>query len=158
MPDSTSALPELAIDVRGLTKTYAASKKMPAKQALKGVDLAVPRGSIFGLLGSTMLLGMHGATIVATARYGSELELDEIEVEGSGTHRAQLFWRWVMGFNANADSIHVWAFWFAILCVVAGAIGLLLSGTVIKDWFTWAQSVHIVAPADAAADWSQFVQ
>ncbi len=114
--------------------------------------------SIFGLLGSTMLLGMHGATIVATARYGSELELDEIEVEGSGTHRAQLFWRWVMGFNANADSIHVWAFWFAILCVVAGAIGLLLSGTVIKDWFTWAQSVHIVAPADAAADWSQFVQ
>lgn len=48
---STSALPELAIEVTGLTKTYAASKKMPAKQALKGVDLAVPRGSIFGLLG-----------------------------------------------------------------------------------------------------------
>ena len=51
MPDSSTALPELAIDVTGLTKTYAASKKMPAKQALKGVDLAVPRGSIFGLLG-----------------------------------------------------------------------------------------------------------
>jgi ABC-2 type transport system ATP-binding protein len=51
LPDSSSSLPELAIDVTGLTKTYAASKKMPAKQALKGVDLAVPRGSIFGLLG-----------------------------------------------------------------------------------------------------------
>lgn len=114
--------------------------------------------SIFGLLGSTMLLGMHGATIVATAKYGAELELQEIEVEGPGTHRAQLFWRWTMGFNANAESIHVWAFWFAILCVVAGAIGLLLSGTIIKDWYSWAQSVHITAPFDPKADWSQFVQ
>jgi ABC-2 type transport system ATP-binding protein len=51
LPDSSSTLPELAIDVTGLTKTYAASKKMPAKQALKGVDLQMPRGSIFGLLG-----------------------------------------------------------------------------------------------------------
>ena len=50
-PDSSSALPALAIEATGLTKTYAASKRMPEKQALKGVDLAVPRGSIFGLLG-----------------------------------------------------------------------------------------------------------
>jgi len=34
-----------------VTKTYAASKRMAAKQALKGIDLAIPRGSIFGLLG-----------------------------------------------------------------------------------------------------------
>jgi ABC-2 type transport system ATP-binding protein len=46
-----SAAPELAIEAKGLTKTYAASKKMAAKQALKGIDLAVKRGSIFGLLG-----------------------------------------------------------------------------------------------------------
>ena len=51
MSDSSSALPDLAIDVKGLTKTYAASKKMPAKQALKGIDLEIPRGSVFGLLG-----------------------------------------------------------------------------------------------------------
>jgi ABC-2 type transport system ATP-binding protein len=51
MRDSAAPAPALAIDVTGLTKTYAASKKMPAKQALKGVDLAVPRGSVFGLLG-----------------------------------------------------------------------------------------------------------
>ncbi len=51
MRDSAAPAPTLAIDVTGLTKTYAASKKMPAKQALKGVDLAVPRGSVFGLLG-----------------------------------------------------------------------------------------------------------
>jgi ABC-2 type transport system ATP-binding protein len=43
--------PDLAIEAVGLTKTYAASKKMPAKQALKGIDLAIPRGSVFGLLG-----------------------------------------------------------------------------------------------------------
>jgi ABC-2 type transport system ATP-binding protein len=45
------SLPALAIEARGLTKTYAASRKMAAKQALKGIDLAIPRGSIFGLLG-----------------------------------------------------------------------------------------------------------
>jgi ABC-2 type transport system ATP-binding protein len=47
----TAALPDYAIQAVGLTKTYAASRKQPAKQALKGVDLAIPRGSIFGLLG-----------------------------------------------------------------------------------------------------------
>ena len=40
-----------AIEISGLTKTYAKSKKAAAKTALKGVDLVVPRGSIFGLLG-----------------------------------------------------------------------------------------------------------
>ena len=40
-----------AISVSGLRKTYAGSGKAPAKEALKGIDLAIPRGSIFGLLG-----------------------------------------------------------------------------------------------------------
>ena len=40
-----------AIEIKALTKTYAKSKKAPAKTALKGVDLTVSRGSIFGLLG-----------------------------------------------------------------------------------------------------------
>lgn len=40
-----------AIAARGLRKTYAGSKKSPPKEALKGIDLFVPRGSIFGLLG-----------------------------------------------------------------------------------------------------------
>ncbi|MCB2112161.1 MAG: ABC transporter ATP-binding protein [Parvularculaceae bacterium] len=40
-----------AISARGLRKTYARTKKSPAKEALKGVDLDVPTGSIFGLLG-----------------------------------------------------------------------------------------------------------
>ncbi len=40
-----------AISIRGLRKTYAATKRSPAKEALKGVDLDIPVGSIFGLLG-----------------------------------------------------------------------------------------------------------
>ncbi len=40
-----------AIEIKGLTKTYKKSKKSPAKKALKGIDLIIPRGSIFGLLG-----------------------------------------------------------------------------------------------------------
>lgn len=46
-----NALPVNAIEVRGLKKTYAGSKKSPAKTALRGVDLTVKRGSMFGLLG-----------------------------------------------------------------------------------------------------------
>lgn len=42
---------ENALEITGLRKTYAATKRTPAKEALQGVDLAVPRGSIFGLLG-----------------------------------------------------------------------------------------------------------
>lgn len=102
--------------------------------------------SIFFLLGSTVLLAMHGATIVATSRYGSHREIEEMITEGTGTHRAQLFWRWTMGFNVNSKSIHDWCWWFACLTVITGGIGLLLSGTVIMDWFTWAQQIGIVAP------------
>lgn len=40
-----------AIEIQNLRKTYKASRKSPAKEALKGVDLIIPRGSIFGLLG-----------------------------------------------------------------------------------------------------------
>jgi len=44
-------LPDYAIEARALTKTYPATRMMAATQALKGIDLTVPRGSIFGLLG-----------------------------------------------------------------------------------------------------------
>ncbi|MEM9628347.1 MAG: ABC transporter ATP-binding protein [Pseudomonadota bacterium] len=43
--------PDLAIEIAGLAKTYAGSKSQPPKEALKGVDLSIRRGSIFGLLG-----------------------------------------------------------------------------------------------------------
>jgi len=44
-------LPDYAIEARGLVKTYPATKTTPEMRALRGVDLAIPRGSIFGLLG-----------------------------------------------------------------------------------------------------------
>lgn len=47
----TESLPVNAIEVHGLEKTYAGSKKAPPKTALRGVDLVIPRGSMFGLLG-----------------------------------------------------------------------------------------------------------
>lgn len=47
MPD---ALPEFAIQARGLSKVYGAGGPAP-KQALKGIDLDIPRGSFFALLG-----------------------------------------------------------------------------------------------------------
>ena len=40
-----------AIEIQGLKKTYATTGKTAPKEALKGIDLAIPRGSIFGLLG-----------------------------------------------------------------------------------------------------------
>jgi ABC-2 type transport system ATP-binding protein len=43
--------PALAIEVRGLRKTYKGGRHHPMREALAGIDLAVPRGSIFGLLG-----------------------------------------------------------------------------------------------------------
>ena len=43
--------PDYAIEARNVVKTYAATKTTPQMQALKGIDLLVPRGSVFGLLG-----------------------------------------------------------------------------------------------------------
>jgi len=48
---SQTAAPDNAIEARGLNKIYKSQNGQPEKHALKGVDLAVPRGRIFGLLG-----------------------------------------------------------------------------------------------------------
>lgn len=44
-------LPANAVEVRGLRKTYRGSRRSGPKEALKDVNLDIPRGSIFGLLG-----------------------------------------------------------------------------------------------------------
>lgn len=44
-------LPDYAIEAIDLVKTYPATKTSPEMRALKGLNLAIPRGSIFGLLG-----------------------------------------------------------------------------------------------------------
>jgi len=43
--------PAFAVEITDLVKTYRGSKNLPDKQALKGINLQIPRGSIFGLLG-----------------------------------------------------------------------------------------------------------
>ncbi|MBL8791474.1 MAG: photosynthetic reaction center subunit M [Rhizobiales bacterium] len=93
--------------------------------------------SIAFLYGSALLFAMHGATILAVSRYGGEREIEQIVDRGTASERAALFWRWTMGFNATTESIHRWAWWFAVLCPIAGGIGILLTGTVVDNWYDW---------------------
>ena len=102
--------------------------------------------SIVFLYGSTLLFAMHGATILAVTRYGGDREIDQIVDRGTASERAALFWRWTMGWNATMESIHRWAWWFAVLCPLAGGIGILLTGTVVDNWYLWAVK-HGVAPS-----------
>ncbi len=101
--------------------------------------------SIVFLYGSALLFAMHGATILAVGRYGGERELEQITDRGTASERAALFWRWTMGFNATMESIHRWAWWFAVLCPLTGGIGILLTGTVVDNWFLWAIEHHYAA-------------
>jgi photosynthetic reaction center M subunit len=101
--------------------------------------------SIVFLYGSVLLFAMHGATILAVTRYGGEREIEQIIDRGTASERAGLFWRWTMGFNASMESIHRWAWWFAVLCPLTGGIGILLTGTVVDNWYLWAIK-HGVAP------------
>ncbi len=102
--------------------------------------------SIVFLYGSTLLFAMHGATILAVGRYGGEREIEQITDRGTASERAALFWRWTMGFNATMESIHRWAWWFAVLTTLTGGIGILLTGTVVDNWHEWAIEHHF-APA-----------
>ncbi len=102
--------------------------------------------SIAFLYGSALLFAMHGATILAVGRYGGEREIEQIVDRGTASERAALFWRWTMGFNATMESIHRWAWWFAVLTTLTGGIGILLTGTVVDNWYLWAVK-HGVAPA-----------
>jgi photosynthetic reaction center M subunit len=101
--------------------------------------------SIAFLYGATLLFAMHGATILAVSRFGGEREIEQIVDRGTASERAALFWRWTMGFNATMESIHRWAWWFAVLCPLVGGIGILLTGTVVDNWYLWAVK-HNFAP------------
>ena len=102
--------------------------------------------SIVFLYGSVLLFAMHGATILAVSRFGGEREIEQIVDRGTASERAALFWRWTMGFNATMESIHRWAWWFAVLTPLTGGIGILLTGTVVDNWYLWGVK-HNIAPA-----------
>ncbi|MEL7214214.1 MAG: photosynthetic reaction center subunit M [Pseudomonadota bacterium] len=103
--------------------------------------------SIVFLYGSALLFAMHGATILAVTRFGGDREIEQIVDRGTASERAALFWRWTMGFNATMEGIHRWAWWFAVLTTLTGGIGILITGTVVDNWYVWAQE-HGYAPLD----------
>lgn len=67
-------MPQNALEITGLSKTYAASGRAGPKEALKNVDLTVRRGSIFGLLGpngagkSTLINILAGLVVKTSGR------------------------------------------------------------------------------------------
>jgi ABC-2 type transport system ATP-binding protein len=80
-----------AIRLRGLTKTYGKSGGV-AKQALCGVDLDIPRGSLFGLLGpngagkSTLINIMAGLVLKTQGTvevWGADIDRDPRRVRAS---------------------------------------------------------------------------
>ena len=62
-------LPDYAIEISGLNKTYKGTSLQPSKEALLDINLKIPRGSFFGLLGpngagkSTIINIMAGLVI-----------------------------------------------------------------------------------------------
>ncbi len=81
-----------AIEIQNLTKTYRDRKTGEQKEALKGVDLTVPRGAFFGLLGpngagkSTMINIMAGTVVKSggTVRInGYDIDRDVRKAKGS---------------------------------------------------------------------------
>ncbi len=101
--------------------------------------------SIVFLYGSTMLFCMHAGTILAVSKFGGERESHDIIDRSSAQERASLFWRWTMGFNSSFESIHRWIFWFATLTTLTGGIGILITGTVVDNWYLWGVK-HGIAP------------
>jgi len=102
--------------------------------------------SIAFLYGSAIIFAMHGATILATGRYGAHREIEQIVDRGTAAERGGIFWRWTMGFNASFESIHRWAWWFAVLTTLTGGIGIILTGTVVDNWYLWGMEHGLVPP------------
>ncbi len=49
--ESAARVPAYAVETKALSKTYPASRGHPPQRALVDIDLAIPRGALFGLLG-----------------------------------------------------------------------------------------------------------
>lgn len=77
---------ENAIEIRGLNKTYKATKRMSEKVALTDITLDIPRGSIFGLLGpngagkSTIINILAGLVVKSSGSvkiWGFDIDVNE---------------------------------------------------------------------------------
>jgi ABC-2 type transport system ATP-binding protein len=89
---SAKPLPAFAIEARGLEKTYRGDKKNPPKQALKGIDLVVPRGAFFGLLGpngagKSTFINILGGLVIKTGGsatiWGHDISVDSRHARGA---------------------------------------------------------------------------
>jgi ABC-2 type transport system ATP-binding protein len=76
-------LPDNAVETRALRKVYAGDGRRPAKVALEGLSLAIPRGSFFGLLGPNgagkstfinILAGLVNRSAGSAAIWGYDIE------------------------------------------------------------------------------------
>jgi photosynthetic reaction center M subunit len=103
--------------------------------------------SIAFLYGSALLFAMHGATILAVSHLGGERELEQITLiavlhlnalhcSGAG--------RWASTRRWSRFTAGPW--WFAMLTTLTGGIGILLTGTVVDNWYVWGQKHGIVPP------------
>ncbi|MET0183384.1 MAG: ABC transporter ATP-binding protein [Caulobacterales bacterium] len=88
MPD----LPEFAIEAKGLEKIYRGQNKEPSKRALKGIDLAILRGSFFGLLGpngagKSTFINILGGMVIKTGGtakiWGHDIDADPRNARGA---------------------------------------------------------------------------
>src|ERR671919_1687346 len=84
--------PPLAIEVEGLRKVYRGRGRQPDKEALQGIDLAVPRGTVFGLLGpngagKSTLINILAGLVVKTAGLARIWDFD-IDVHPRGARRS----------------------------------------------------------------------
>ena len=84
--------PQIAIQARGLSKTYAGTKRAPAKLALNNLSLDIPQGCIFGLLGpngagKSTFISILAGTVVKTAGqvsvWGDDLDRDPRQVRAN---------------------------------------------------------------------------
>ncbi len=81
MPETLS---ENAVETIGLSKTYRGGKQQPPKDALKDVNLTIPRGSFFGLLGpngagKSTFINILAGLVVKT---GGEARICGFDIEG----------------------------------------------------------------------------
>ena len=92
-PDQQSGQsPQIAIEARGLSKTYGGTKRAPAKLALNNLSLDILQGSIFGLLGpngagKSTFINILAGTVVKTAGqvsvWGADLDINPRQVRAN---------------------------------------------------------------------------
>jgi ABC-2 type transport system ATP-binding protein len=84
--------PQIAIQARGLSKTYGGTKRAPAKLALNNLSLDILQGSIFGLLGpngagKSTFINILAGTVVKTAGqvsvWGADLDINPRQVRAN---------------------------------------------------------------------------